>query len=471
MKELRAQRGPQEEFLCSPVDIAIYGGAAGGGKSYALLLDPLRHIKNPRFRAIIFRRTAQQLKLQGGLWDTSMEMYGGRALPNLSTMEWRFQSGATVKFAGMEHEKDRLNFAGAQIPAVLFDELVQFEESQFWFMLSRLRSMSGVRGYMRGATNPDPDSWVRKFVDWWIDPDTGFAIPSRSGVARWFVRKGDALVWADRPEELTEKFGPESHPRSVTFIPSTVYDNPILMEVDPTYLQNLRALPRVDRERLLSGNWNIRAAAGMCFRREWFGIVDAAPAAVEKRVRFWDRAASEQRTGTDPDATVGLLLSRDERGIYYVEDVRKMFESAHRVDRAMRACAEQDGRRTMIRFDQDPGGAGKGEAEEAVRKLDGFDVRFENVTGSKEVRAKGVSSQAEAGNVKLVRGPWNNEFLTVLENFPDGTHDDEVDALSGAYGWLKAPTGAFDKAPAAVKRREEDEPVLDASDLLGPNDM
>jgi predicted phage terminase large subunit-like protein len=103
------------------------------------------------------------------------------------------------------------------------------------------------------------------------------------------------------------------------------------------------------------------------------------------------------------------------------------------VEQAMKACAQQDGRSTTVAYMQDPGSAGVAEAQATARALDGFDVRFAVATGDKETRAKPVSAQAEAGNVKIVRGLWNDEFLRVLENFPVGKHDDEVDGLSGAY--------------------------------------
>jgi phage terminase large subunit-like protein len=125
-----------------------------------------------------------------------------------------------------------------------------------------------------------------------------------------------------------------------------VRDNKILLATDPDYLANLKALPLVDRERLLNGNWNVRASAGNYFRREWFSIVDSVPkdAQIVGRVRYWDRAATEKRTDNDPDATVGLLLSKDARGIYYAEHVLKLYATPHAVEQAMLNCAKADGR-------------------------------------------------------------------------------------------------------------------------------
>lgn len=457
-EELRPQAGPQTVFLSSRADIAVFGGAAGGGKSFSLLLEPLFHVGNGQFRAVTFRRTVPQLRAPGGLWDASRDIYTRLgATAREQGHEWIFPSGAVVRFSGMELESDAYSWQGSEICLLAFDELAQFSETQFFYMLSRNRSMCGVRPYVRATTNPDCDSWLREFLRWWIDDATGLPIAERSGVLRWFVRVSDAIYWADSRQELVEQFGDDCEPKSVTFIPANVRDNKILMARDPGYIANLKALSRVDRERLLAGNWNVRSEAGSFFRREWFGIVDAPPADVVARVRFWDRAASEKRPGKNPDATVGLLLSKDRQGIYFVEDVCKMFASPHTVEKAMQNCAARDGTATDIGYMQDPGSAGVDEAQSTARTLDGYNVRFAPATGSKEVRAKAVSAQAEAGNVKVVRAPWNAEFLRVLESFPDGAKDDEVDALSGAHGMLCAPGGGIQRASDLMTGNSDDD--------------
>jgi predicted phage terminase large subunit-like protein len=440
--QLRPQPGPQEQFLKSDADLAFYGGAAGSGKSYGLLLEPLYDIGNPRFRSTIFRRTVPMIRQPGGLLDTSEQIYLSLgAKLNQSLLEWTFPSGAVVKLSGMENESDRFGWQGSQIPLICFDEVPEFTESQFWFMVSRNRSTSGARSRIRGTCNPDADSWLRTLLAWWIDADSGFAIKERGGVLRWFVRDGDALVWRDTPEELRQLFGPDCGPKSCTFIPAHVGDNRILLEKDPGYLASLKALPMVERARLLDGNWNVRAVAGSYFRREWFGApLDFPPVEVAGRVRYWDRAASERRPGTDPDATVGVLVSRTHQGVYVVEDCAKLYGSPHQVEAEMVKCAKRDGAATTIGYMQDPGSAGVAEAQATARALDGFYIEFATATGNKETRAKPVSAQAEAGNVKLVRGLWNDEFLRVLENFPVGKHDDEVDGLSGAHALLADAT-------------------------------
>ena len=310
------QPGPQEMFSRSSADIAIFGGAAGGGKSFSLLLEPLYHAGNSRFRAVCFRRTVPMIKLQGGLWDTSEQIYAPLgAAANQSALTWRFPSGATLQFSGLELEADRFGWQGAQFSLLMFDELTQFEESQFWYLTSRCRSMSGVSSCVRGTCNPDPDSFVRRLIDWWIDGTTGYAIRERSGVLRWFVRDGDGLVWADTRSELLEKFGDDCEPRSFTFVPSRVHDNKMLLAADPKYIANLKSLPTVDRERLLHGNWLIRPSAGDYFKRGDFAVVDALPAN-RQIVRSWDRAATAPRPGANPDWTRGLKVSRDPEGVF-----------------------------------------------------------------------------------------------------------------------------------------------------------
>ena len=436
------QPGPQAAFLATSADIAIYGGAAGGGKSWALLAEPLRHVANPGFGGVIFRRTTVQVRNEGGLWDESMQIYPGfGGKPKVQGLEWTFPSGASLSFAHLEHEKTVLSYQGAQVAYLGFDELTHFTEKQFWYMLSRNRSTSGVRPYVRATTNPDADSWVARLIAWWIDPATGLAIPGRAGVVRWFARIGGRLAWADSPAEL-QAMHPAARPKSLTFVPANLADNRILEAADPDYRANLEALPRVERERLLGGNWKVRATAGALFRREWFPVVDAVPAG-GRVVRAYDLAATEKKAiGDDPDWTASVRVRRvpdasDARsGLFYVESARRLRGTPAAVESMILATASQDGVGVCIRLPQDPGQAGKAQADTYVRKLAGYDVKATPVTGDKVTRAAPASAQAEAGNIRLLRGEWNDDFLDELEAFPIGRHDDWVDALADAINEL-----------------------------------
>lgn len=437
--DVRAQPGPQEAFLASAADLVIYGGAAGGGKTWALLLEPLRHIRKSDFAAVIFRRTYPQVTNPGGLWDESLKLYAlVGAIPRQSDLLWRFPTGAVVRFAHLQHETSRLDWQGSQVPLLCFDELTHFTRDQFFYMLSRNRSTSGVRPYVRATCNPVPDDdetggWIHEFVGWYIGED-GYAIPERSGVVRWFVNVNDMLHWADDAAALTAQF-PDVTPKSFTFIRSSLYDNQILMRQDPGYLANLQALPLVDRERLLGGNWKIKPSAGKVFDRAWFEVVDAAPAD-GRTVRFWDLAATEKSMAKpDPDFTAGVLMRRV-GDVYYVLDAIAEQASPGRTDTLMRNTASQDGQAVVVRFEREGGASGVRDARTTTAMLAGYDVRAVPPQGDKVMRAKGLAAQAEAGNVKVVRGAWNDRFLRTLHQFPDGAHDDAVDAASGAFNEL-----------------------------------
>lgn len=444
--EIRPQPGPQEAFHASSADIVIYGGQAGGGKSFSLLLEPTRHTHRRKFGAVIFRRTYKQITNEGGLWDTSQEIYPHLgAIPRTNDLQWVFPSRAKVTFAHMQHEDDRFQWDGAQIPYIGFDQLEHFTERQFLYMLSRSRSTCGVVPYLRATANPNPDHFLRRWLQWWINDETGVPIQDRRAVIRWFVVRENEPVWADTAEELRERFGKDCRPKSFTFIPATVFDNKILLAKNPQYLSNLKALQKVDRERLLGGNWNIRESAGMFFRREWFEICPAAPSTLVDIVRYWDRAATDAQQA-DPTGswTAGVKIGRDRQGGYWILDVIRFQGSPATVQSAIKNTASQDGEQVRVGIEQDPGQAGKVEAQLQVSNLAGYNARVNTVRESKGVRAKGLSAQAEVGNIRLVRAPWNEAYLRELENFDGGGSclSDQVDASSGGFLMLARPATA-----------------------------
>lgn len=438
----RPQPGPQEQYLATSADIAIYGGAAGGGKSAALLLETTRNLGNGDFGAVLFRRTTPQIKNEGGLWDESHKFFlglGGNPLSHV--LQWKFPSGSKVTMSHLEYDKTVLNYQGAQIPLIGFDELTHFSAKQFWYMVSRNRSMCGVRPYIRATTNPDADSWVAEFISWWIDQGTGLPIPERSGALRWFVRIGDVIKWADSPDELaeyTDSFGNPIPAKSVTFISSKLTDNKILMRADPGYMASLMALPTVERERLLGGNWKIRPAAGLYFQRSWVTVVDAAPTGLIK-VRGWDLAATPKTEGNDPDWTAGTLMGRAQDGSIYVLNHLRDRIGPMGVKSMVLNTAKADGPDVQVDIPQDPGSAGKAQVLDMSIMLQGFNVRSAPVTGDKVTRFNGFSAQAEAGNVYVVRGSWNESWFDNLEGFPEAAHDDDVDSTSQAFNALLDP--------------------------------
>lgn len=422
--DIRPQPGPQTAFLSSPADIVIYGGGAGGGKSWALLMEPLRHIHNASFNATFFRRTFPQIRNPGGLWDASMEVYPlVGAKPKESDLKWLFPGGGYAVMRHLKLEKDVLNWQGTELVYVAFDELTHFTAYQFWYITSRLRSTSGIAPYMRCSCNPDPDSFVRELIDWWID-DEGFPIAVRSGVLRHLERDGDRTIWHDEPTEDTQ---------SITFIPSTVHDNPALLKKDPTYLRKLKGLTSVERQRLLDGNWNVKPVAGKVFKNYWFQVADDIPQ-VRQWVRFWDFAATEKAMkGDDPDWTVGLLMGLTESGKVIIRDVFRDRLGPDEVERAVVNIAARDGVGVSLRWYTDPGQAGQYQTQRLRSLTRGYDSAGVYSKLDKLTRARPLARAAEFGEVSLLRAHWNNEFINELITFPDGKHDDQVDAGSGAY--------------------------------------
>jgi hypothetical protein len=273
---IRPQEGYQMKALSSGADIVIGGSGAGVGKTYCLLLEFLRHINNPEWGGVIFRRTSPQINSEGGLWDTSEKLYphaGGT--PVKSNLRWDFEKGAKLKFSHLEYEKDKNNWQGSQIPFIGFDELTHFTESMFFYLLSRSRSTCGVKPYVRATCNPDPDSWVAKLIEWWIDQDSGLPIPERDGKTRYFYRDGSNYVWGDTKEEVLEKarhlimpmvekskgkINPDSFIKSLAFVSGSIYENEELLSINPEYLANLASQDEATKAQLLDGNWKVQVS-------------------------------------------------------------------------------------------------------------------------------------------------------------------------------------------------------------------
>ncbi len=456
------ERIPSVPMRCITVDAPSRLYLAGASmvpthNTFALLMEPLRYIGVPGFTAAIFRRTSTQVRNPGGLWHESMKLYSAfKANARSALLEWEFASGATIRFGHMEHDNDRFNWQGAQIGMLGFDELSHFSRQQFLFMLSRNRSSSGVRPYVRATLNPVPaddpiGGWIHDFVGWYIGED-GYAIEERCGVVRYFVNYNEQLFWGDNPADLLGQF-PNIHPKSFTFIKSSVYDNQVLLSADPGYLANLMALNSIDRARLLGdgkrgGNWTIKEEAGKIFNRFWMKSVPDLPSGAGQACLFWDFAATErQMNKPDPDYTAGVLMveAKTEMGdkVWYVVNVRAFQEGPAETDRLFYThthdCAQWMRKLNIpfcVRWEQEPGSAGKREQRRMVAAMAGMDAKGILSRGDKIMRGKPFVAQAEAGNVFMVQGPWNEEWLRHMHNFPSGAHDDIWDATAGAFNDL-----------------------------------
>ena len=200
------------------------------------------------------------------------------------------------------------------------------------------------------------------------------------------------------------------------------------------------SLAEIDKERLLYGNWKIRPAAGMYFKTENFTFVDAVPKNIVAYARSWDLAATEPTPlNPDPDATAGVLMGLLDDGRVIVLDVKRKQIKANDARNLLRNMAAIDQGKykfVQITIPQDPGQAGKAQAQSLVSMLAGYSVEIVSPTGSKEVRATPFASQVQAGNVLILKGEWNDMYLSELESFPESKHDDMVDASSDAFNKL-----------------------------------
>ena len=266
----------QRAFMERPEPEALYGGAAGGGKSDALVIEALRQVHIPHYRGLILRKTYPQLS---DLVDKSMNYYR-RAFPgaqyNATSHVWLFPSGAKIYFGSMQYTKDRTNYQGKAFDFIGFDELTHFEWEEYSYMMSRNRPTGpGTRVYMRATTNPGGvgHGWVKERF---ITP----APPGTPILEEYQVRMPDGSQ--------------RSYTRARVFIQSSVFDNPALLANDPDYLANLAALPEAEKQALLYGSWD--SFSGQVFTewrndsehyrdQRWTHVVE--PFAIPRHWRIW----------------------------------------------------------------------------------------------------------------------------------------------------------------------------------------
>lgn len=415
----------QAFLLLSHVPEVLFGGAAGGGKSDALLMAALQYVDVPGYNALILRNTFAQLAMAEGLMDRSQEWLGGTdAWWDADRKTWWFPSGARVTFGYLEARWDRYRYQSTGWQYIAFDELTDFRREDYLYLFSRQRRLRGVDIplRMRAATNPGGrgHDWVKaRFVD---------GAPAYSAT-------GELLR---------------------VFVPARLEDNPSL-DWD-SYEVRLAQLDPVTHRQLRWGDWSVMPDAGM-FQREFFTVIDRIPPSEQdglQVVRFWDLAGTEVDNAVDADWTRGVKLGRSVSGNYYVLDVRGCRRGPAGVERMLRETAEQDGVAVPIYIEEEGGQAGRAQISYLARHvLNGFDVHGFRVSGSKEVRARPVASQFALGHVFLLAGHWNEEFINELCAFPTtGVHDDQVDALSGAFHVLNraaSNTGTF--AQTAIPAR------------------
>lgn len=271
---IQPQAWYQTKVLTCWADIVFWGGGAWAWKTFELLLEPIKWFKKIRFRGIIFRKTFVQIKGWGWLWDESVNIYSKIpwAVPNEAESKWVFENPYMskweypfLKFSHLEYEKDKYSHQWLQYCFIWFDELTHFTESQFLYLLSRNRSTCGIKPYVRCTCNPDPYSWVIKWIERYLD-ENWFIRPDRDWVIRYFTIDNNNLIWWDSPQEVVDKCPhifnnlwpkekPEDYIKSFTFIEWKLEDNQKLLEKDKTYKANLLAQDEATKRALLYRCW------------------------------------------------------------------------------------------------------------------------------------------------------------------------------------------------------------------------
>lgn len=382
---------------------ALFGGAAGGGKSSALLMSALQYVDVPNYSAILFRKTYADLSLPGALMDRFRTW-----ISNYDDVHWNansyvatFPSGARISFGYLNNTNDYLRYKGSEFQFIGMDEVTEIRESDYRYLFSRLRRpasgpLSEVPLRMRAASNPAPN-WVR------------------------------------------QRFIVEGKEENRIFVPSFLTDNPGI-DAD-SYRQALASLDPIERRRLESGDW-WATTLGTMFDRTNFPIIDYTeipnPSSSTRFVRYWDLAATEPHPGNpDPDWTVGTLMMF-EAGIAYVIDVRKIRAKGEKVEAFVAQTAREDGANVAIRMEQEPGSSGKALIDQYARYVvPGYDLMGERPTGDKVTRARPFAAAVANGNVRLVRGAWLTDWLDEFSSFPEAcNHDDQVDSAVGAFVFL-----------------------------------
>ena len=399
----------------------LYGGAAGGGKSEGLLMAASQYVDVPGYSALLLRRTFRDLAQPGALMSRSHEWWDGTdAHWDGNNRIWRFPSGATISFGYMDHENDEQQYQSAEYQYIGFDELTHFPKHQYTYMFSRLRRLRGIDLpiRMRGGTNPGGrgHEWVKD---------------------RWGLPNG-----TDNPDRL--------------FISALLDDNPHL---DATmHEKSLKELGELHFRQLRMGDW-MAVGTGGKFDPAWFTVLTRDELKPNTQywtgqLRHWDLASLDATDeNPDPDWTAGAKIVQtgvipDSVAEWYVKTGREMpnppywiilnisrvRQSPGGVEDFLRSTARVDGRRVPHWIEQERGSSGK-HTVNLIRNhvLPEYTVRGLWTTGSKEERANQVAARAKEGRVFLREGPWVDAFLEEAGAFPGQGHDDQIDAVSGAF--------------------------------------
>lgn len=480
----------QLDFVEAEESVVFFGGGAGGGKTFSALVDNLEGVHDPKYRSGFFRTSTTEMQ---DLWPEAKNMYHsvlfkdadgkkprGKAHINEKNLIITFPSGAKTFFGYLSNDKDADKYYGREYTKIYFEEFQFRSWYQFNLLQSRNRSMARVKHGIRCTLNPDPDHFVFKFVERFLDEEF-YPIKELSGKTAWFVIIDNVLhtSW-DKQElvdnhpqvknlmdEIREEYGDKeaelAGPVSYTYIPATLRDNKELMKNDPSYIAKLNAKPEKERVALLEGCWKKVESQGRYFRREWLIDADKVPSLL-KSCRGYDIASSDVQPGTHPDFTASVQMSKDNQGYFYLmgnyideacdDDSKGVLgryrKSSGKRDKVMLKQAQYDGKGCHLVIPQDPGAVGRDALVLKVQFFlaNGFIAKRDPSAhnANKLTKFEPFCTAAEHGLVYIVRETFNDKtyeaLMSELEKFDGVTKsgrtrkDDWVDSVATSFNHI-----------------------------------
>lgn len=393
-------------------------------KSYIGLMRHLRWVHDKHYRGYTIRKNSTTLMKAGGLFEEAYQMYSAfdpGLKMRIKDQKLVFSTGASVSFSHYENSKSSEIYRGLQLSSVFYDEATDAAEEDIWFLIGRLRTQAKMTPSIWLTCNPNPDSYLRNWVDWWLYPEghpqAGLPNPERNGVIRYMVRLDGQLYWGASKKIVIEKWGnpdlPHDHkkqikPMSFTCLFGTIRDNPVLMDTNPNYVATLEALPEVDKQRYLYGNWNVRPMGSQFFEREWVEEVsDIDPSEIVSTARAFDFAGTlKSDINLNPDYTASVRMHKLKDGTYYIDEVTRTRIRPGKWKEFVLDLALGDPLGTTYYIPQDPGPAAKRACNLFIRELisHGLSARRMSTNKSKLDRFRPFSSMAQSGGIKVKKG-------------------------------------------------------------------
>ena len=400
----------QMAYLCLDHLECLYGGAAGGGKSSAMLMSALQYVDVPNYSAILFRRTYADLALPGALMDRAADwLHGTAAHWHSGTKTWVFPSGATISFGYLEHDKDKYRYQGAEFQFVGFDELTQFLETSYRYLFSRLRRLVGseIPIRMRGASNPG----------------------------------GEGHQW------VYERFIVGGRPNGRIFIPAGLHDNPYVDKEE--YTRSLMELDEITRKQLLDGLW-VTDPTGKPFLSEWWEQgrnryhADDYGLSYQVLARWisWDTALKDDVENAYTACVIGELLPDYRLVIRTVWRDRLQFPFLPDTIKDMAERWNYDGKLKAVLIEDKASGTSAYQTlmQTAPLWLQSMLVAFQP-TGDKYTRGQQAAVWCKRDCVLLPYPgedvDWLYEFESELWNFPLSVFKDQVDAFAQLIIYLE----------------------------------